>query len=80
MFSEDSFYDNCPNLTQQSQDNMDADFSLQELLTALMTCMDSAPGSDGIPYSVYKKVWSIYLFIYLARIKKNIHVRWFVKK
>ena len=36
---------------------MDADLTLQELLDALMSCSDSAPGSDGIPYSVYKKLW-----------------------
>ena len=37
---------------------MDMDISEQELLAALMTCTDSAPGADGIPYSVYKKLWS----------------------
>ena len=30
-----------------------------ELLAALNTCSDSAPGSDGITYSVYKKLWGI---------------------
>ena len=24
-----------------------------------MTCSDSAPGLDGIPYGVYKKTWSL---------------------
>ena len=38
---------------------MDADLTNGELLSALMSCTDSAPGSDGIPYSVYKKLWSI---------------------
>ena len=36
---------------------MEAAFTNEELYAALMTCLDSAPGSDGIPYSVYKKLW-----------------------
>jgi hypothetical protein len=38
---------------------MEKELTEEELLTALKTCADSAPGSDGIPYSVYKKLWSI---------------------
>ena len=30
-----------------------------ELLSVLKSCTDSASGSDGIPYSVYKKLWGI---------------------
>ena len=30
-----------------------------ELLAALKSCSDLAPGSDGISYSVYKKLWVI---------------------
>ena len=37
---------------------MDSDLTNEELLAALMSCSDSAPGSDGIPYSVYKKLWA----------------------
>ena len=33
---------------------MDADITEDELRVALSTCADSAPGSDGIPYGVYK--------------------------
>ena len=50
---EDNFYDNCPKLSQNFVDFVDAELTLQELLDALMTCTDSALGSDGIPYSVY---------------------------
>ena len=57
--TEDDFYDNCPKLGQNSRERMDAELTQQELLEALMTCTDSSPGSDGIPYSVYKKTWSI---------------------
>ena len=38
---------------------MDAELTQQESLDALITCNDSASGSDGIPYSVDKKTWSI---------------------
>ena len=53
------FYDKCPKLSQDARNNLDSDITEAELLAALMTCSDSAPGSDGIPYSVYKKLWSL---------------------
>ena len=56
---EDDFYANCPTLSQNSKEFMDKELTEEDLLTALKTCADSAPGSDGIPYSVYKKLWSI---------------------
>ena len=37
---------------------MDSDLTNEELLAALLSCSDSAPGSDGIPNSVYKKLWA----------------------
>ena len=56
---DQGFYDLCPEISQQSRFTMDAELTDAELLSALMTCSDSAPGSDGIPYSVYKSLWSI---------------------
>jgi hypothetical protein len=53
------FYDNCPTLSQQSKDIMEADRKESELLDALRTCKDSAPGSDGLTYGVYRKMWDI---------------------
>ena len=38
---------------------MDGEITKLELLAALKTCQDSCPGSDGNPYSVYKKLWII---------------------
>ena len=55
----EDFYDNCPELSRASSDMLDAELSQAELLAALNTCSDSAPGSDGIKYSVYKKLWSV---------------------
>jgi hypothetical protein len=36
---------------------MDEMISISELHKALLSCKDSAPGPDGIPYSVYKVFW-----------------------
>ena len=38
---------------------MEGELTQAELLAVLNTCLDSAPGSNGITYSVYKKLWSI---------------------
>jgi hypothetical protein len=54
-----SFYDNCPKLSVNHKEFMEKDINLDELKKALWTCKDSSPGPDGIPYSVYKKLWSI---------------------
>ena len=54
---DDDFYHNCPTLSNESKMIMETDITLDELSDALRTCSDSAPGSDGIPYSVYKKLW-----------------------
>jgi hypothetical protein len=40
---------------------MEKDLTLQELLSTLKTCNESAPGPDGIPYSYYKTFHSILL-------------------
>ena len=42
------FYENCPRLSQTSSDLLDTELTQDELLAALNTCTDSAPGSDGI--------------------------------
>ena len=55
----DDFYVNCPKLSENSMKIMDANITVSELLAALNSCSDSAPESDGLTYSVYKKLWSI---------------------
>ena len=57
--NDDGFYENSPRLSDTSRGLVDADFTESELKDALGTCSDSAPGSDGIPYSIYKKLWEI---------------------
>ena len=51
---DNEFYQNCPSISQGSKELMETDLTDLELLAALKSCSDSAPGSDGIPYSVYK--------------------------
>ena len=38
---------------------MEADLTLEELSSTIKSkaMKDTAPGPDGIPYSVYKKLW-----------------------
>ena len=54
---DDDFYEQCPRLSDQSREMMDSDITDLELLAALRSCGESCPGSNGIPYSVFKKLW-----------------------
>jgi hypothetical protein len=58
---ENDFFNLCPSLTTEAKDLMEKDLTLQELLSTLKTCNESAPGPDGIPYSYYKTFYSILL-------------------
>jgi exonuclease III len=55
----DDFYKHCPKLSVEQAKSVDTTLTNLDLLRALKTCKDSAPGPDGIPYSVYKKYWKI---------------------
>jgi len=55
----EGFYENSPKLTDYHRENMEKEINLQDLKESLATCNDSAPGPDGIPYSVYRKLWFI---------------------
>ena len=50
----DGFYDNCPLLSVNAQNDLDKPLTMSDLRTALKSCTDSTPGLDGIPYSYYK--------------------------
>jgi hypothetical protein len=54
-----AFYRNCPKLDEEQKKLMDQEITLEELTLALHSCKMSAPGSDGVPYLVYKKLWKI---------------------
>ena len=49
----DSFFANCPTLSMEHRLILARPLELPELIEALGTCSDSAPGLDGIPYSFY---------------------------
>jgi exonuclease III len=51
------FFNLCPKLATKNKDLMDKDITTEEMYKALLTCKDSSPGPDGIPYSVYKTFW-----------------------
>jgi hypothetical protein len=55
----DNFYEHCPKLDNEQKTYIDKELSMKDLYEALSSCKDSAPGPDGIPYSVYKKYWNI---------------------
>ena len=57
---DETFFDECPKLDEQSCRLMESELTLEELKSSLMTCKDaSAPGPDGIPYEVYKRYWGL---------------------
>ena len=49
----DEYFANCPSLERDHQLLLARPLDLAELKEALKTCVDSAPGLDGIPYSYY---------------------------
>jgi hypothetical protein len=56
---DDSFFGECPKLCREKADDFEKDITKDELRKALFSCKESAPGPDGIPYLVYKKLWHI---------------------
>jgi exonuclease III len=53
------FFPECPKLNETQRIEMDKEITLDELEVTIGSCDDSAPGPDGIMYSVYKKLWRI---------------------
>ena len=46
-------------LNQGERDLLDKPITLEELHQVLKGCGDTSPGPDGIPYKVYRKLWTI---------------------
>jgi len=63
---KDNFYENCPKLTEEQKLFIDSELQLNDLYRALLTCNESSPGPDGIPYMIYKKYWNFMGPIILA--------------
>jgi len=56
----ESFYPaDLPKLNDEERTNLDARITMAELENTLKSCKDSAPGPDGITYSVYGTFWDI---------------------
>jgi hypothetical protein len=54
-----NFFSNCPKISLRNREWMEKEITNEELEEALKTCKDSAPGPDGISYSIYKKLWPV---------------------
>ena len=54
---EDEFFNLIESLSAQEENMVAARLSLRDLEETIVTCTDTAPGPDGIPYSFYKVLW-----------------------
>jgi hypothetical protein len=49
---DDDYLKDQPQLSDEDRCNLDREITLEELEITLKECKDSAPGPDGIPYSM----------------------------
>jgi len=56
--SYDELFSDLPTLDEDDKRMLDQDITLDELRQVVNNCGDSAPGPDGIPYKVYRKLWN----------------------
>ena len=56
----DDFLLNMDQISTENKHNILTPLNIQEVFATLKSCLDSAPGPDGIPYSLIKFTWSIY--------------------
>ena len=55
----DEFFAQLSSVTDADDDAVSAQVTLKELEDTLLTCKNSAPGPDGIPYSYYRNLWRL---------------------
>ena len=55
----DLYFPDCRELNRNEREAIDTVITLEELEKTVKSCSDSSPGPDGIPYSVYKKLWGV---------------------
>ena len=60
MTNDDDFFKELEPIAMEKEDNVVKPVELHELTATLLTCNDSAPGPDGIPYSILRVVWSTF--------------------
>ena len=58
--NDQEFFDEIESISAIDDDEIAATPTTDELLETLRTCSDSAPGPDGIPYSILKLLWPTY--------------------
>ena len=57
LTTDESFFSELSRVDASNADNVVKRITLEELTTVLNSCNDSAPGPDGIPYSILKHFW-----------------------
>ena len=60
MEEDDEFFKELNQVTAENSRELTKPLSLAELSATLHTCRDSAPGPDGIPYSILRLLWPTY--------------------
>ncbi len=53
----DDILSDLPKLNPEDVAQLDSPITLDELFKTLLSCKETAPGPDGIPYKVYKLLW-----------------------
>ena len=56
----DEFFNELQSISDDAEQKIINPIELRDLTATLRTCRDSAPGPDGIPYSILRIVWSTY--------------------
>ena len=57
---DDTFFNQIESISGQEEDELVKEIGMEELRISLHSSKDSAPGPDGIPYSIIGSLWSIY--------------------
>ena len=57
---DNDFFQELDQLSMNEDRELSRDITIEELRGTLLTCSDSAPGPDGIPYSIIGLLWTIY--------------------
>jgi len=57
---DDTFFSNIEKARHEDVNKVMQPIQKEELYATLLTCADSAPGPDGIPYSYYKHFWNFF--------------------
>ena len=55
--SDEDFFKEIISIDNTKQSEISAPVTSEEIVQTLRTCRDSAPGPDGIPYSVWRELW-----------------------